>query len=258
MPATAITETQRPAVTPSAYADRLESAIAAVTRIAGEFRPAVFACSFSIEDVVLLDLLSKHAPQVEIITLDTGRLPQETQDLIAAYADRGAAIRVLLPQSGDVEHWTTSYGANGFRNSLQARRACCDVRKVKPLDRALAGKKAWITGLRRAQSADRQQLPAEAMDAERGIVKFNPLIEWTDDDVRIYAAQHRLPLHALYDRGYTSIGCTPCTRAIAAGEDQRAGRWWWEGEVVKECGLHARPALRDLAAETIKTIQGMS
>lgn len=257
MPAIASTEIKADSVAAKSvtHAERVAFAQAAITRIGREFHPALFSCSFSIEDVVLLDLLSKHAPQVEIVTLDTGRLPQETQDLIAIYTDRGTVIRVLLPRADDVEHWVAAYGVNGFRNSLQARRGCCDVRKVRPLDRALAGKKAWVTGLRRAQSADRQRLPAESLDAERGIVKFSPLIEWSNDDVRIYATQHSLPLHALYGRGYSSIGCAPCTRAIAVGEDQRAGRWWWEGEVVKECGLHARPVLRDPVTETI---QGMS
>ncbi|MBY0266363.1 MAG: phosphoadenylyl-sulfate reductase [Burkholderiales bacterium] len=237
--------------TPATFPGRLEAAKDLVARIGHDHQPAVFACSFSIEDVVLLDLLLRHAPQVEIFTLDTGRLPQETHDLIAAYADRGHVIRVLLPQPDAVEQWTAEYGVNGFRHSLEARRACCEIRKVRSLDRALAGKKAWLTGLRRAQSVDRQGLSLESVDEGRGLLKFNPLLEWSDGDVRTYAQQNALPVHALYDRGYASIGCAPCTRAIAAGEDVRAGRWWWEGEVVKECGLHARPQQRNSAAEAL-------
>lgn len=223
---------------------RLQSTVRVLARINSDFNPAVFTSSFSLEDCVLADLLAIHAPQVAVITLDTGRLPQETHDLIAAYAARGAAIRVLAPESGDVELLVDRYGINGFRNSLQARRDCCHVRKVLPLNRALAGKRAWLTGLRRAQSADRQSLSVESFDIERGIQKFNPLLDWSDAEVRQYAQAHDLPVHALYARGYTSIGCAPCTRAVTVGEDQRAGRWWWEGETVKECGLHARPEQR--------------
>lgn len=220
---------------------RLQSTVRVLARIGRDFNPAVFTSSFSIDDCVLADLLATHAPQVELVTLDTGRLPQETHDLIAIYAARGAVIRVLVPESGDIESWADRYGVNGFRDSLQARRDCCHVRKVLPLNRALTGKCAWITGLRRAQSEDRQVLPVESFDAERGVHKFNPLFDWSDAEVRRYADERRLPVHALYARGYTSIGCAPCTRAVAAGEDVRAGRWWWEEKTVKECGLHAKP-----------------
>lgn len=219
---------------------RLQSAVRALARVGCDFAPAVFTSSFSIEDCVLLDLLAIHVPQIEVVTLDTGRLPQETHDLIAVYAARGLAIRVLVPDSGDVEAWVARYGTNGFRDSLQARQQCCHVRKVLPLNRALAGKRAWITGLRRAQSMDRRSLHIESFDAARGIHKFNPLADWADHDVWFYANAHNSPVHALYARGYSSIGCAPCTRAVTAGEDVRAGRWWWEQQTVKECGLHAR------------------
>lgn len=234
---------------PAGFDARLQSAARFLARIGRDFSPAVFSSSFSIEDCVLLDLLAIHAPQVEVVTLDTGRLPQETHDLIAAYAARGLAIRVLVPDSGDVEAWIAQYGVNGFRDSLQARQRCCHVRKVLPLNRALAGKRAWITGLRRAQSMDRRSLPIESFDAARGIHKFNPLADWADRDVWFYANAHALPVHALYARGYSSIGCAPCTRAVSAGEDVRAGRWWWEEQTVKECGLHARPEPRAVANE---------
>ena len=224
---------------------RLDTTRALLARIGRDFRPAVFACSFSIEDCVLLDLLALHAPEVEAVTLDTGRLPQETHDLIAAYAARpGIRIRVIAPEAGDVETWVAQYGVNGFRDSLQARQACCHVRKVVPLARALAGKRAWLTGLRRAQSADRQSVIAESFDAERGLYKFNPLHDWGDDEVWDYAHARGLPVHALYARGYRSIGCAPCTRAVTIGEDPRAGRWWWEEQTLKECGLHAMPLQR--------------
>ncbi|MBX3664734.1 MAG: phosphoadenylyl-sulfate reductase [Burkholderiales bacterium] len=236
---------------PGGAGDRLRAAAETLARIDRDHSPAVFACSFSMEDCVLLDLLAVHAPRVEVVTFDTGRLPQETHDLIAAYAARGAAVRVLVPEAAAIEAWVARHGSNGFRQSLQARQSCCELRKVRPLDRALAGKRAWITGLRRAQSGDRQALPAEDFDAARGIRKFNPLVEWSDAEVRRYAADRRLPAHGLYALGYTSIGCAPCTRAVSAGEDVRAGRWWWEDGTVKECGLHARPVQRGAAAEAV-------
>lgn len=226
----------------SNFSLRLQSTVEMLMRIARDYQPAVFACSFSIEDCVLLDLLGLHAPAVEAVTLDTGRLPQETHDLIAAYAGRGGAgIRVMAPEAGDIEAWAAEFGNNGFRDSLRARQACCHVRKVLPLQRALAGKRAWITGLRRAQSGNRGALPAESFDAGFGLRKFNPLLDWSDREVRQYATEHALPVHALYAQGYTSIGCAPCTRALSAGEDVRAGRWWWEEQTLKECGLHAIP-----------------
>lgn len=221
---------------------RLDATRALLVRIGRDYQPAVFACSFSVEDCVLLDLLAAHAPAVEAVTLDTGRLPQETHDLIAAYAVRpGIRIRVMAPEAGAVEAWVAQYGVNGFRDSLQARQACCQVRKVAPLARVLAGKRAWVTGLRRAQSVNRQSVAAETFDAERGLYKFNPLHDWSDREVWNYARERGLPVHALYARGYTSIGCAPCTRAVTVGEDPRAGRWWWEEKTIKECGLHAIP-----------------
>ncbi|MFN7086220.1 MAG: phosphoadenylyl-sulfate reductase [Burkholderiales bacterium] len=236
---------QTPLLPDDGFDRRLDETRALLVRIERGYRPAVFACSFSVEDCVLLDLLAVHAPSVEAITLDTGRLPQETHDLITAYAARGGVrIRVIVPEAADVEAWIAQYGVNGFRDSPQARQACCHARKVAPLARALAGKRAWVTGLRRAQSADRQTVAAEAFDAARGLHKFNPLHAWSNDDVWRYAREHGLPVHALYAQGYSSIGCTPCTRAVTAGEDPRAGRWWWEERIVKECGLHARPLRR--------------
>jgi len=224
---------------------RLDATRVLLARIGRDYRPAVFACSFSVEDCVLLDLLAVHAPAVETVTLDTGRLPQETHDLIAAYAARpGIRIRVMVPEAGDVETWVAQYGINGFRDSLRARQVCCQMRKVAPLARALAGKRAWVTGLRRAQSVDRQSVAAETFDAERGLCKFNPLHDWSDSAVWNYARERGLPVHALYARGYTSIGCAPCTRAVTVGEDPRAGRWWWEEQTLKECGLHAIPLQR--------------
>lgn len=211
---------------------RLASAIAA-------HRPAGFACSFGLEDMVILDMLARHALPTEIFTIDTGRLPEETHALIAtARQHSGRAIRILSPQADAVEAWVAVHGPDGFRASLDARKACCAARKVEPLGRALAGKRLWITGLRRQQSVTRNDLAVLAEDRERQIFKLNPLANWTDAQVRDYLGRHRVPVNALHSKGYPSIGCAPCTRPIASGEDARAGRWWWETPEQKECGLH--------------------
>ncbi|MDX8406414.1 MAG: phosphoadenylyl-sulfate reductase [Mariprofundus sp.] len=206
----------------------------------------VFACSFGAEDVVLLDLISRYAPSIAIATLDTGRLPQETYDVMDACRSRyDLPIDVYFPDTTEVETMVRESGLNLFRQSVAQRKRCCEIRKIHPLRRALAGKRAWVTGVRREQANSRQQMAAVEDDAGFGIKKFNPLIEWTESDVWAYIRDHDLPYNALHDQHYPSIGCAPCTRAIAVGEDPRAGRWWWEQEDgVAECGLHASPLKR--------------
>ena len=203
----------------------------------------VFACSFGAEDVVLIDLISRYAPSIRIATLDTGRLPQATYDVMDACRERyGVDIDVHFPDAEEVEQMVREHGLNLFYHSVENRKRCCEVRKIHPLRRALAGKKAWITGLRREQADSRQTMAAIEDDAHFGIKKFNPLIEWTQDDAWAYIRENDVPYNALHDQHYPSIGCAPCTRAIAVGEDPRAGRWWWENEEgVAECGLHASP-----------------
>lgn len=210
---------------------------------AREFAPATFANSLGAEDMVLTDLIFRDALPIEVFTLDTGRLPNETYALLDAIAARyGARPRVLFPRSEAVEAYVTSHGVNGFYNSVELRQACCYIRKVEPLRRALAGKKAWITGLRREQAVMREDLAVQSFDAANGLMKFNPLIDWSHDEVWAYIRTHAVPYNALHDRGYASIGCAPCTRAVALGEDVRAGRWWWERAATKECGLHSGKA----------------
>lgn len=200
--------------------------------------PASFACSFGAEDMVLLDLIARHARGIEVFSLDTGRLPEETQGLLDTVRDKyPIPVHVFFPESQAVETWIQQNGANGFYRSVAQRLQCCEIRKVRPLQRALAGKKAWITGLRREQNANRQNLQAESWDDANGLLKFNPLLEWTNDDVWSYIRANDVPYNALHDRGYPSIGCAPCTRAVQPGQDSRAGRWWWESS-EKECGLH--------------------
>ena len=201
-----------------------------------------FSTSLGLEDQAILHAASRAAPGIDIFTLDTGRLFPETLATLDRSQQRyGVRIRVLAPEAEDVEALVARDGVFGFRQSVEARKACCEVRKVRPLRRALAGAAAWITGLRRGQAAGRGAVPFAAWDAEHGLVKVNPLADWTPDRLEAYIAANDIPVNPLHARGFPSIGCQPCTRAILPGEDIRAGRWWWEIEDGKECGLHGNP-----------------
>ena len=200
------------------------------------------ACSFSVEDLVVIDLLRNNAPQVSIFAIDTGRLHEETYEVAEALLQKyGLKIDWYLPQTEALQQLEREKGLFSFRESLENRHECCYIRKVEPLERALAGKSGWITGQRRAQSATRDTLEAMEVDElHGGIIKINPLLDWNDEEVWNYASEHRLPVNRLHRLGYPSIGCAPCTRAVKPGEDIRAGRWWWENPENKECGLHRR------------------
>jgi phosphoadenosine phosphosulfate reductase len=203
-------------------------------------RRLAIASSFSIEDCVVIDFAHAIDPAVRVFALDTGRLPEETY-LTAerVRAKYGTQIEWLFPDRAAVESLERQKGLYSFRDSLENRHECCGIRKVAPLGRALADLDAWVTGLRREQSVTRTDTPEVELDAEHGgLAKVNPLIAWTTDQVRAYAVEHRVPIHPLHDRGYPSIGCAPCTRAVAPGDHPRAGRWWWENPENKECGLH--------------------
>ena len=219
--------------------DRVATAKALLRRIAQAHGPAAFASSFGAEDMVLVDLIARDRLDIEIFTIDTGRLPEETHALIDQVRDRYRIdVTVHFPDANAVESLVARHGVNGFLRSTDVRRTCCAVRKVEPLSRALVGKRAWLTGLRREQSVDRGNVLPQMTDDAHGLVKFAPLAWWTHDDVWRYLRQNDIPYNALHDRGYPSIGCSPCTRAVAAGEDPRSGRWWWERTEHKECGLH--------------------
>ncbi len=200
------------------------------------------ASSFGLEDVVLIDIFLKINPKARIFTLDTGRLPQETYEVWERIEKRYAIrIKPYFPQAKDVERMVNTYGPNLFYESVELRKLCCRIRKVLPLNRALKGLSAWICGLRREQAVTRQQIKKIEVDvANKGIIKINPLADWTEKQVWGYIKENDLPYNSLHDRGYPSIGCTPCTRPIKPGEDIRAGRWWWESPESKECGLHCR------------------
>ncbi len=208
---------------------------------------AVFACSFGAEDMVLLDLMAQleraPSPQIRVVTLDTGRLFPETYDLMQEAHDRyGIPIRAVLPDPADIEPLVARDGPNLFYQSVEKRKACCRARKVLPLRRALRGADAWIVGLRREQSADRASVEAAARDdSNGGIWKLCPLVDWSWSDVLRYVREHDVPINRLHAQGFPSIGCAPCTRAVAPGADPRSGRWWWESG-TRECGLHDAPS----------------
>lgn len=213
-----------------------------LTEIAARHADAAFATSLSAEDMVVTDLIARHNLPIHVVTLDTGRLHPETLGMIGEVkAKYGLHIEVMHPIAAAVEAHVTAHGAFAFYESLDLRKACCGIRKVEPLNRALAGRSAWLTGQRRDQAVTRERLPEAEHDAARGMAKYNPLADWSWDDVIAYAARFDVPLNPLHARGYPSIGCEPCTRAVRPGEDPRAGRWWWEQADAKECGLHVGP-----------------
>ena len=212
---------------------------ATLARIAAEYAPAVFASSLAAEDMVLTDMILKAGLPIGIFSLDTGRLHPETLAVLDQVKDKyGYDIALYRPQTEAVDAYVAANGLNAFYDSIEMRRECCRIRKVEPLGRALAGSKAWVTGQRRAQSATRAELHVQEDDAAHNMVKFNPLADWSEQDVWNYLRDNGVPYNALHDQGYPSIGCAPCTRAIEPGEDVRAGRWWWENPDSKECGLH--------------------
>ncbi len=208
-----------------------------------EFHPYIAtACSLGAEDVVLVDMLTKLNPRARIFTLDTGRLNQETYDVMDTLRKKyNVDFEVYFPHTDAVEKMVRENGVNLFYESIDFRKLCCGIRKIEPLKRALSGLSGWITGLRREQSVTRTELGKVELDeSQGGIVKVNPLADWTQEDVWDYIREHEVPYNALHDRGFPSIGCAPCTRAIEPGEDVRAGRWWWESPEEKECGLHVK------------------
>ena len=204
------------------------------------FSRVAIVASFQAESSVLIDMASRIRKDVTVLTLDTGRLPQATHDMIDRVRDRYAIdVQVVAPEAAEIEEMVGRHGVNLFYKSVENRRLCCDVRKSRPLARALRSYDAWITGLRRQQASTRTETQVVAPDREHeGLTKIAPLATWSKDRVWTYIRDHDLPYHSLYDLGYTSIGCAPCTRATTANEDERAGRWWWEVNEVKECGLH--------------------
>ncbi len=200
----------------------------------------IYPCAMGSEGVVQIDLICRHAPGIRIMTLDTGRLPQATYDLMDKVREHyGIDLEIMFPDRSEVETMVREHGLNLFYHSVEYRKLCCGIRKVNPLRRALTGMEAWITGRRREQSESRAAIEPVEDDPVFGLIKYNPMLDWREDDIWRYIRQNDVPYNRLHDAHYVSIGCECCTRAVTAGEDPRAGRWWWENEdTLAECGLH--------------------
>ncbi len=209
-----------------------------VVRRFGEYQSA-FSTSLSWEDQVITHYIFSNNLPIRVFTIDTGRLFPETYSVLNRTRERyKKEIEMFFPLTDKIQELVTKKGASSFYDSLENRKECCYIRKVEPLNRALKGAACWITGMRSEHSENRSQLPVIQRDEQRNIYKLNPLAHWTLDEVKMTISQHNIPYNVLHDRGFVSIGCQPCTRAIKEGEDFRSGRWWWEQNNKKECGLH--------------------
>lgn len=210
--------------------------------IARQFPDKVrFSTALGIEDQVITHLIGSSGLNIQIFTLDTGRLFQETYDVLDLTQRKYGPIQVYFPSTTSVENLVTEKGPNSFYESVANRKECCYIRKVEPLTRALKGAKVWITGVRAGQTANRSQMRLVEWDEQHQLIKYNPLLNWTAEQVDTFIEQFKIPVNSLHKKGFPSIGCSPCTRAIMPGEDARAGRWWWENS-SKECGLHEHQA----------------
>ncbi len=230
-----------------AVIDRLEDRLHEITNaIPGR---VTFSTSLGLEDQAILHAIAASGAGIDVFTLDTGRhFPETLETLDESERRYGLNIRVVAPDADELEALVARDGINGFRLAVENRKACCEVRKVRPLKRVLAGAQGWITGLRRSQSTERTETPFAEWDQAHGLIKVNPITDWSLEQLEAYIAANNVPINPLHAKGFPSIGCQPCTRAIKAGEDLRAGRWWWENEDGKECGLHNRPHQKEAAA----------
>lgn len=237
---TMTTSVDFPSIQDAALAQRWQALVRRLADIQQRYPDAALASSLAAEDMLLTHAIYDSGLDLEVFTLDTGRLHAETLGVLDAVRARyGRDVTVYRPVAAAVEQHVAQHGAYAFYESVDLRKACCQIRKVEPLRRALAGRSAWVTGQRRQQSTTRGELPLQEQDPVFGLTKFNPLAEWSEDDVWAVIRALDVPYNPLHDQGYPSIGCEPCTRAIRPGEDVRAGRWWWESSDSKECGLHA-------------------
>jgi len=251
------TNAERPASGPLGDVPALDRRLAAIDGLEDRLREiaraifgrVTFSTSLGLEDQAILHAIAASGASIDVFTLDTGRhFPETLETLDASERRYGLNIRVVAPDAREVEALVARDGIYGFRLAVENRKACCDVRKSRPLKRALAGAQGWITGLRRSQSAERADTRFAAWDAEHGLVKVSPVADWSLEQLEAYVAANDVPVNPLHAKGFPSIGCQPCTRAIKSGEDPRAGRWWWEKEDGKECGLHNRPRQKEAAA----------
>lgn len=219
-------------------------------RALSEHQDVVYSSSLGAEAMVLTDIICSYVPQIGIFTLDTGRLHDETLALLDRLERRyQRRIEVFYPEAAALEAYVRDNGINGFYLGLEERQSCCGIRKVEPFKRAIVGHRAWVTGVRAQQSAERAQGESMAWDARYGLWKISPLLNWTDEDVWAYIKARNLPYNPLHDKGFPSIGCAPCTRAVEVGADPRSGRWWWENPESRECGLQPRRRVIPLKVE---------
>ena len=226
---------------PKPLRERVATTVAQLRTAVTEFTNVCYANSLGPESMVLTDLICEQVPQIEMFSIDTGRLYPETYDLIERVQQRyGNKLRIFYPDAPAIEQWVGEHGINGFRDGLEQRRGCCGIRKVEPFRRAIAGHQAWVTGIRRGQSSSRALAAAVEWDSAYGLQKISPLLDWSEKEIWDYIRKKRLPYNSLHDTGFPSIGCAPCTRAVSPGEDARSGRWWWERADSRECGLHPR------------------
>jgi phosphoadenosine phosphosulfate reductase len=232
-----------------ALRERAQDSVSQLQRALVEFKNVCYANSLGPESMVLTNLIwaaetnsdAGRLDEIEIFSIDTGRLYPETYDLIERVQRHyGRTLRIYYPEAQDMEGWVSAHGINGFRDGLDQRRGCCSIRKVEPFRRAVAGRGAWVTGIRRGQSPSRAMAAPVEWDREYSLHKVSPLLDWTEKEIWEYIRKKRLPYNTLHDQGFPSIGCAPCTRAVEPGADSRSGRWWWERSESRECGLHPR------------------
>ena len=229
-----------PSATFSIIEPHVQEALDLLTEAADSRGPAALATAFGAESVVLIHLIAEHNLDISLFSIYTGRLPEATYQVADEIQRRyPVTIDWYFPDADNIEQLTREQGPNSFLRSVENRQHCCHLRKVLPLQRALKGKKTWLSGQRRSHSAERASLQPVTWDENRQLTKVLPLLDWSDQQLWDYVRQHKIPYNKLYDQGYASIGCAPCSRPITAGEEPRAGRWWWELEGSKECGIHA-------------------
>jgi phosphoadenosine phosphosulfate reductase len=220
---------------------RIDATVALLQRAVAEFGRVVYANSLGAEAMVLTDLICTRVPEIDMFSIDTGRLHEETLTLLERIEQRyRRRVPLYYPDALSIARYVREHGINGFYGGLGQRLRCCEIRKLEPFKRAISGYRAWVTGVRHEQSEARAEAEAITSDQQFGLYKVSPLLDWTQDEIWTYIHARQLPYNPLHDRGYSSIGCAPCSRAVQPGEDQRAGRWWWEQSESRECGLHPR------------------
>ena len=231
----------QPPIVDAVLAGKIAASVVLLRQAVADYGRVVYANSLGAEAMVLTDLICTEVPQIDIVTIDTGRLPEETLVLLDRLERRyQRRIQAFYPDAQAIERYVREQGINGFYDSLEARLSCCQIRKVEPFKRAIIGYGAWVTGVRREQSETRASGQAVMLDSQYGLAKISPLLDWSETEIWTYILANKLPYNSLHDRGYPTIGCAPCTRAIEPGQDHRAGRWWWEQPDSRECGLHPR------------------